>query len=576
MAGQNELRAGLAHQRAGRLDAAERCYLAAIAAAPRFAEAQYHLGVVLYARGSFPQAVTAFETAAGLDPGLVNARLWLAIILTRTGDYARAGTELRTAIDAAPENVHAHRLLGDLMRTQGELEAARQAYLDALACDPDDQDARFGVAFVRLAKGELPDAWDDYEFRKSKIGPSPALMPLWNGEDIAGKTVLVHGEQGLGDAIQFLRFVPLLAARGAKVLAAVPPPIMALTATVEGVAGMVGPTTTLPRFDFSCALPGLPRLFRTTLETIPGKVPYLRADAKRVAAWRERLGETGALTVAIAWRGNPGHPDNYRRSIDAAHLAPLFAVPGVRFLTVQKDDADAPAADSIERCGAHDLDDIAAILSLADMTISVDTIFCHLAGALGRPVWTMLAVSPDWRWQTAGETTPWYPTMRLFRQGAPGDWAGVAARVAGALARLAAGDDSHAAPASDVPRVPVSWGELIDKLTILEIKRHRIPGRKALANIARELSALEAVARPLLGGGALMADVVARLRAVNEKLWDIEDRIRQKEAKQEFDDEFIALARSVYKTNDERTALKRAINSHLSPGLNEEKQYAPY
>jgi tetratricopeptide (TPR) repeat protein len=575
MAGQNELRAGLAHQRAGRLDAAERGYRAAIAAAPRFAEAHYHLGVVLHARDRFAEAVDAFETAAGFDPGLVNARIWLGIILTRTGDFARAENALRTAIAATPENVHAHRLLGDLLRTQGRLEEARRAYLDALAHDPADQDARFGVAFVRLAKGELPDAWDDYEFRKSKIGPSPALMPVWNGEDVTGKTVLVHGEQGLGDAVQFLRYVTLLAARGATILAAVPPPIMALTASVDGVAAMVGPTTTLPRFDFSCALPGLPRLFRTTLETIPGTVPYLRADAARIAAWRKRLGETGELTVAIAWRGNPGHPDNYRRSIAPADLAPVFRVPGVRFLTVQKDDADAPAGENIRRLGAGTLDDIAAILSIADLTISVDTVFCHLAGALGRPAWTLLAVSPDWRWQSTGDATPWYPTMRLFRQSVPGDWADVIARVARALASLARGGDPHAAP-FDVPQVPVSWGELIDKLTILEIKQRRIAAGQARASIVKELSALEAIARPVLGGAGPIAEVVARLKAVNEKLWDIEDRIRQKEAKQEFDNEFIALARSVYRTNDERSALKRAINAHLSSELTEEKHYAPY
>jgi tetratricopeptide (TPR) repeat protein len=576
MAGQSDLRAGLAHHRAGRLDAAERSFRAAVSADPRSAKAQYHLGVVLHARESFADAVDAFEAAAALDPGLVNARLWLGIILTQTGDFARGEHALRAAIAAAPDNVHAHRLLGDLLRTRGSLGEARRAYLDALARDPADQDARFGVAFIRLAKGELPEAWDDYEFRKSKIGPVPALMPVWNGEDVTGKTVLVHGEQGLGDAVQFLRYVPLLAARGATVLAAVPPAIMALTASVEGVARVLEPTYALPRFDFSCALPGLPRLFRSTLETIPRAAPYLRADAKRLAGWRERLGETGELTVAIAWRGNPGHPDNDRRSIAPSDLAPLFSVPGVRFLTVQKDDADAPAAENILRCGAHDLDDIAAILSIADLTISVDTVFCHLAGALGRPVWTLLAVSPDWRWQTAGEATPWYPTMRLFRQHEPGDWAGVVARVAHALGSRVTGEDPRGPRVFGVPQAPVSWGELIDKLTILQIKQQRVSAAGARANIAKELSALEAIARPVFDSGALPQDVVSQLRAVNETLWEVEDQIRAKEAKQEFDGAFIALARSVYRINDDRSALKRAINAHLSSELNEEKQYAPY
>ena len=435
-------RSGLAHQQAGRLDAAEASFRAVILANPGFAPAHYNLGVVLFTRGRFPKALLPLETAVQLDPSYAEARTGLGVVLTRTGDYARAETELRAAIAAAPQSARTHRALGDLLRTLGRFAEARAAYAEALRCDPKDVDARFGIAFVRLANGEMPEAWDDYELRRSRGPTDPALLPVWRGENPAGKILLVHGEQGLGDNIQFLRYVPLLAAKGAKVLLAVPPPMMTLAASVEG-ANVLQPSHTLSRFHYSCPLPSLPRIFGTTLATVPAAVPYLAAEESRVAQWRERLGRTDDLTVAIAWRGNPDHPDDYRRSIALATIAPLLQAPGVRFLVVQKDDREIAEAANIRRMGANDLDDIAAILSLADLTISVDTIFCHLAGALGRPVWTLLSFAPDWRWQFTGEIGPWYPTMRLFRQPAPDDWAGLMPKIASALAEAIASRPGH-------------------------------------------------------------------------------------------------------------------------------------
>jgi hypothetical protein len=281
----------------------------------------------------------------------------------------------------------------------------------------------------------MPEGWEHYEYRRSKLG-TPALTPFWRGEDIAGRRLLIHSEQGLGDAIQFLRYVPHLAAHGASVLLAVRQEIMALAATVQGVSTLVEPTYTLPRFDFSCALPSLPRMFGTTHATVPNNVPYLQADPARVAAWRQKLGETNERTAAIAWRGNPDHRNDHRRSILDGEIAPLLRTPNTRFLVIQKDDSDAPDAPNVMKLGAHDLNDVAAIMTVADLTISVDTVFCHLAGALGRPAWTLLCVSPDWRWQLEGETTPWYPSMRLFRQDAFGDWKAVIRNVIAALDEL--------------------------------------------------------------------------------------------------------------------------------------------
>jgi tetratricopeptide (TPR) repeat protein len=436
MTWQDKFQNGLAYQHAGRLDAAERSYRATISANPGFAAAHHNLGTVLHLRGRYLQAIHAFEASAKLDPDLTAAaRLGVGVILTRTGDFAGAEAALRAAIATAPASPDPYRFLGDLFRATGRMEDARAAFQGALKCSPEDPEARFGLASVRLALGEMPEGWDDYEYRRSKLA-SAALQPVWSGEDIVGRTLLIHSEQGLGDAIQFLRYVPLLAARRATVLLAVRQEIMALAATVEGAARVVEPSYTLPGFDCSCALPSLPRMFHTTLATIPGNAPYVQAHPARIEAWREKLGETDGTTVAIAWRGNPTHRNDHRRSILDGEIAPLFKLPGVRFLVIQKDDGDAPDVDNVLRLGAHDLSDIAAVMSLADLTISVDTVFCHLAGALGRPVWTMLSVAPDWRWRLEGETTPWYPTMRLFRQNTPGDWNGVVRDVMGALAEV--------------------------------------------------------------------------------------------------------------------------------------------
>ncbi|MEI9930244.1 MAG: glycosyltransferase family 9 protein [Rhizomicrobium sp.] len=247
--------------------------------------------------------------------------------------------------------------------------------------------------------------------------------------------MLVHSEQGLGDAIQFLRYVPLLAKHKARVLLAVRQEIMALAATVDGATQIVEPSYTLPGFDYSVALPSLPAMFRTTLATVPNTVPYIHADPAKVAAWREKLGETGQKTVAIAWQGNPGHRNDHRRSLTTEQIAPLFRQSNVRFLVIQKDDEGAPDTPNVIRLGNTDLNDVAALMTVADLTISVDTVFCHLAGALGRPAWTLLSLSPDWRWGLEGETSPWYPTMRLFRQVKHGDWQPVLDRVIAALSQ---------------------------------------------------------------------------------------------------------------------------------------------
>jgi ADP-heptose:LPS heptosyltransferase len=266
-------------------------------------------------------------------------------------------------------------------------------------------------------------------------------VPLWNGEDLAGRTVLLHGEQGYGDTIQGLRYVPLVAARGGRVVLEVPAPLARVAASVSGVAEFVTAGQALPRFDLVCPMLSLPRALGTTLETIPADLPYLAPPAEAVAQWRERLGGPG-LRIGIAWAGSALHRSDAQRSIEIETLAPLLKTKGVRWFSLQvgeraADLARLPAGlitDLAPRLS--DFADTAAALANLDLLISVDTAVVHLAGALARPAWVMLRARPDWRWMLEREDTPWYPSLRLFRQRERGDWDEVVARVRAALENL--------------------------------------------------------------------------------------------------------------------------------------------
>ncbi len=343
-------------------------------------------------------------------------------------------------------------------------------------------------------------------------------------------------------------------------------------------------------YDFQCALMSLPHRLNTVLSSIPNKVPYLAAEEELVARWKERIGEHG-FKIGIAWQGNPQAPIDQGRSIPLAEFVPLSGLPGVRLISLQKHHgldqlARLPSDCKIETLG-DDFDngpdafvDTAAVMESLDLIITSDTSIAHLAGALGRPTWVALKYLPEWRWMLDRDDSPWYPTMRLFRQSERGDWRLVFAAIERELRSLLDQKGrSITSATSDVritPTAQISWGELIDKITILEIKETRLASPKAIANVRRELAALRNAARDAHCNNADLAGLKAELRLVNETLWDIEDRIRAKEAARRFDHEFIELARSVYFQNDKRADLKGQINRLMNSEIVEEKQYAGY
>jgi Flp pilus assembly protein TadD/ADP-heptose:LPS heptosyltransferase len=461
---------------AGRTDEAAACFRAVAALQPGHLNAWNNLGLVLQNAERFAEAETALGRATTLDPdfpdavanlGLLHhaakrydaalaaigpaARRWpahplvrrtQALILKALDRIADAETVCRAAIELEPGNAEGFNLLGSILSAQNRLDEAAAALHQALVLAPDYAEASWMLGFVELLRGALRPGWRHFEarWRLGILAPLRRRMtrPEWDGRALNGETVLVFAEQGLGDSFHFARYLPLAARRGARVIVEAQAAVLPLLARLPGVAATVVQGQPLPDHDLQVALLSLPRLFDTTLETVPAE-PYLSAEPARRERWRQRLAGLSGRRVGLVWAGNPEHGNDRNRSLRFDQLAPLLALPGLSLVSLQL----GPAAAPLDPAAALDLgreigdyDDTAAILEQLDLLISVDTSAAHCAGALGRPVWTLLPFAPDWRWLLGRADTPWYPTMRLFRQPAPGLWPPVIEQVAQGLRQL--------------------------------------------------------------------------------------------------------------------------------------------
>jgi tetratricopeptide (TPR) repeat protein len=425
----------------------------ALVADPYSIAARNNRGTLLIELKRYEEAVVALNEAIARAPNYADAYGNRGVALAELGRYDEAFADYDTALRLTPHLADPHANRGNAFLALNRMDEALLGYEAALAIDPEHADANFNTGVTRLCLGDFGRAWKHYEYRwyrKKNPVPKPDFpQPLWRGEDVQGKTVLLCGEQGMGDVIQFVRYAPMVAARGAKVFLRVHPALTALLATVDGVAEVIAETAPLPDFDFYCPLMCLPQAFDTRLETIPAGVPYIRAYTSLADKWRERLPDRGRLRVGICWAGSGAHANNRRRSMTLEYFADILAVPNVDFISVQKDvaAADEPILDryGVVKIGQDfaDFADTAAVMTMLDLIISVDTSVAHLAGALGKATAVLIPFSPDWRWMLDRADTPWYPTMRLFRQPAIDDWtspidqlrrelAGVAARRTGA------------------------------------------------------------------------------------------------------------------------------------------------
>lgn len=471
-------------QRAGRLGAAERIFLDILEADPRHADAIHHLGVLAFQAGDFADAASVIHDSLVLKPG--NAGAWsnLGLALERLERPAEAlvaydralslkaaypeahfnrGNALReldrleealAAYDAAvaerPGFAEAHVNRGRTLRDLGRLAEAVSAYDAALGLQPGLPTALLNQSFALLAQGDFARGLPQFEARWQQAQLAAAARewscPRWDGtQPLAGATVLVHAEQGLGDTLQFCRYARLLAQRGARVILEVQPALAGLLGDVAGVAGVVPRGAGLPGADFHCPLLSLPLALGTTVDAIPGEVPYLAASPRQVAAWQERLGprrhSPRGLRIGLAWSGNPAYLNDRQRSMALDTLMPLWGADAELVVLHERlREADLATfranADRL-RSFFDELTDFtatAALVQCMDLVVTVDTAAAHLAGALGKPTWILLPFAADWRWLTGRNDTPWYPTARLFRQSRRGDWGGVVADVAAALA----------------------------------------------------------------------------------------------------------------------------------------------
>ncbi len=448
--------AGLPHyamgrlwEAAGRYVEAESSYRTAVGFDPKHAKAHNNLGAVLHMQGKLDAALDCYRRALELDPALPEANQNYAAIARDPGaqELAIQGYLRQTA--ANPNDAVAFHNLASLYEQAGRYREALASFERAIALDPHRAEAHFGKAQLLLLCGDYAEGWKEYEWRwRIDAFNSPARrfpQPMWNGESIDG-TVLVHGETGLGDMLQFVRYAPLLARRCAAVAVECPPPLKSLVQGVGGVSQAVAQGETLPPFAAHVPLIRFPFVFGTTLDTIPWQGPYIGADPERIAEWRARVetGDEARLKVGLVWAGNPRHVADRQRSITLDALSPLAQATGVRFYSLQKggparEAGSAPAGMDLVDLTAHirDFSDTAALVSRLDLVVAVDTAVAHLAGAMGVPVWVLLAYSPEWRNLLERSDNPWYPSMRLFRQERDGDWAGVIDRVARELLQRA-------------------------------------------------------------------------------------------------------------------------------------------
>ena len=563
-------------------------YEKAIALEPDYVEAYSNRGNALMELMRAEEAVASNDRAIALKPDCAEAYSNRGNALMDLMRPEEAVASFNRAIAFKPGYAEAHSNRGNALLGLMRAEEAVASYDSAIALKPDCADAYFNKSFVSLLRGEFASGWHDYEWRKRKEEPHGnriVAKPLWLGEeDLAGKSLFIHWEQGLGDTIQFCRYALLASAHGARVVLSVQDALVGLLKPLEPEITIIGNNQQPSDFDLHCPLLSMPLAFKTTLQNIPNKVPYLQAEPDRIARWAKKLGPDG-FKIGICWHGS-ATKYGMARSFPITEFIGISKFENVRLISLHRGSGEQqlqnlPDGMRVEILGAEfdagqdAFMDTAAVMKCCDLIITCDTAIEHVAGALGVPVWVALQRVPDWRWMLDRADSPWYPTMRLFRQKVRNDWKSVFLEIEKELSAVLLERQRKNDPVA-TPCLPISWGEVIDKITILEIKSVKLLDERALANVKNELSILSVAAAPHLLSNAELAQLKDRLTVVNEALWVIEDNIREKEAKQEFDSQFIELARSVYKQNDARAGIKREINITMASELIEEKSYSKY
>jgi tetratricopeptide (TPR) repeat protein len=443
----NNLGITLANQ--GKHGPAVESYRRALAIDPNYVAAHNNLGIALGGLGRYGDAVDSYNRALAIKSDYAEAHNNLGIALSQRGDYDKALACYRRAVELKPDYAEAYSNMGITLSECGRLDEALTSYDEALRRKPDYPDAYMNRALSFLVRGDFERGWEEYEWRwKCKdFNPREFGKPRWEGEALEGRTVLLHSEQGLGDTFQFVRYARLVKQRGGVVVVWCPRPLVPILGECPYIDAVTIEGEPIPLIDVHLPLLSLPRVFCTTLSNVPSDVPYLYAKCELVERWRKELRYIDAVKVGINWQGNPRYRGDRHRSIPLRNFAPLAAVPGVRLISLQRgfgteQIAALEGAFSVTELGAHvdtkegPFMDTAAVLVNLDLVVSSDTSLVHLAGGLGVPLWMPLPFASDWRWLQNRADSPWYPTMRLFRQTEPGKWDEVFLRIADAAAEL--------------------------------------------------------------------------------------------------------------------------------------------
>jgi tetratricopeptide (TPR) repeat protein len=459
---------GLALNTQGDPNLAIESFQAALQYKPDYPEALNDLGNALAAKERLDEAVACYREALRVRPQFADAHYNLGIALGKTQKHEEAMGHFQKALQFKPDFAEAHVHMGDIYRLSGQMDKAFASFKSALTFKPALPQAHWNRALLWLLCGDFEKGWQEYEWRWEQYNQARRHFPqpLWDGSDLGGKTILLYAEQGLGDTMQFVRFVPLAKERGGRVIVECQPQLVNLLTSFPGVDRLLPTGAALPPFDVQAPLLSLAGILRTSLNTIPASVPYLHAKPELTEHWRTKMSDvrcpmsdvnmipsdighrtprTGHFMIGIAWQGNVANPGDRHRSIPLESFGPIAEVPGVRLLSLQK----GPVAEKlsynrqlrndsfglVELGSRWDEDngafmDTAAVMKHIDLVITTDTSVAHLAGALAVPVWLAATVAPDWRWLLKREDSPWYPTMRLFRQKTYGQWEDVFHRMA--------------------------------------------------------------------------------------------------------------------------------------------------
>jgi tetratricopeptide (TPR) repeat protein len=614
----------IAHFQLGNLLKEKGCFDDALAAYQRAHELNpndpktlNNLGVVLLAQERLEHATIAFQQAICLQPDFAGAYSNLSNTYREQGKIADAIGVCREALKLAPESPEAYNSLGTALLEAGEpvealkhIEHALQlkpdhtiAYINqtsvllelgrpdealhsaerAVEIQPDFPEAHTNRAMVALKLGRFEEGWREYEWRwKSKgVKKRDVPGPHWDGSALTDRTILLQAEQGLGDTLQFIRYASIVKSMGGTVIVECQESLRKILSRSAGIDRFISQNEQMPGCDVHAPLLSLPMILGTTLQTVPAQVPYIFPDPILVQSWRNRLAGIAGFKVGIVWQGSKQHKKDRQRSIPLARFAPLSRVSGVQLISLQK----GPGTEQIHTVASEvplidfgaELDetagpfmDTAAIMGSLDLVICADTATAHLAGALGVPTWLALPIAADFRWLLDRNDSPWYPTIRLFRQKQSGDWQSVFQVMASELQRIARQPNMRRI------MVGIAPGELFDKIAILEIKSRRFTDPVKLSNVRSELAALTSAKDQSAGTSPQLDQLIRELQLVNERLWDIEDLLRLLEKNQDFGPAFIELARSVYRENDRRAAIKRQINGLLGSEFIEEKSYEKY